>query len=810
MRSTNLAALAALCAFATSASADVKTPRPGVPSFDVDTLLPAPIQDDATRSPLQLPPAAAPLVGAAEREQLPAQRVAVEMPFPLYDVDEHGNVWTRGRSFKASFGTDGATFIPRLGPRAPRNFPVRFTVDSVTSGGASVEFVASVPATRDGDVVAFERGSFVEQYVVAADSIEQRFVFDTLPSRGELVVSIDVASELASRSDDAGFRFENELGHVRYGRAFALDARGTKVGIESRLEGGRIELVVPAAFVATAELPLVIDPLTSTISVDVDSESEWQSDVAFDDTFNAFLVVYEDQFSATDHDVYGRRYIDQVLIGTATIDFTSDDWRNPKVANNNLQSQFLCVAQVGASPTRIIRGRTISAFSGAVGTQFTISGSEAGDKTVPDVGGDPATVGPTYYCVVWQREDSGGDYDVHAQIVTNASTLLNPTTNFLANLSTTNDQFPSISKTNGQPPFGDQNWHILWQHETSATNDDIWGARILWDGTVTNSLFVAANTAENERAPAASPILDVTGAPRYWLAAYTIGSDLRMRVFDGIAVEDTTDLVAGGLSNYGQPTVATDGRRWPLAYTITSGAIPFLDTDLYAATLNYVAGQFTYAEVPVVLANSSTLDETRPEIANTHTSTQTGPWRNYVTYDLYNGTDYDVFAAVYDSPVNAGGYLYCDGTSTACPCANGNNQSITPSGCASSVNQAGAHLNVTGIWSVTADSTLLVCTGMPASAPCLFFQGTGQNLNGAFFGDGLRCAVGTIIRLGTKTASGGAASYGYPADEAIHVRGNLLPTGGWRYYQCWYRNSASYCTTSTFNTSNAAALLWAY
>lgn len=799
-----LFAATALAAGQTPLEPTTKTPAELPHMHDVGTPDVAPIPDPGSQPAREMPSGTSPFAGRAHVTQ---PSVAPALETPLYDVDEHGSVWVLGDSYKASFGSHGATFVPALGARAPRNYPLTFTLAQVTSGGNALAFESQAVARRDGDVVELPRGPFVEQYAISSGGIEQRFVFETLPSRGEIVVSIDVSSELQSRSDAEGFHFENALGAVRYGRAFALDARGTKVGIESRLAGDRIELVVPEEFVAQAELPLVIDPYTSTLSIDVDTGSDWQADVAYDATHNAFVVVYERIFSDTDHDVYARKYVDQVLVDAVIVDVTTDDWRNPKVANNNVANEFLCVAQVGASPNRIIRGRSASAATLNLGAQFTISGTEVGDKLNPDVGGDPATVAPTYYCVVWQRDDTAGDSDIHARLVETDDTLLGTSTIFLANSTTTNDQFPSISKTNGLPPFSTQNWNIVWQHETSTTNDDVQGARILWNGTITDTPFFVASTVENERSPVASEPLDDTSPGRPWLAIYTYDGGLRLRTFEGTTAQATSTIAGPPLGSLGQPVVTTDGRKFPFAYTSSSGAFPFIDVDLNAGTLNYIAGEISYAETTVV-ASSSSVDETRPEIASTFSSTVTGPWRTYITFDEYNGTDYDVKAVVYDTPANAGGYLYCPGTAAVCPCGNGNNGTLGNAGCANSVNPAGARLDVGGLYAVSQDSTVLYAQGMPTTATCLFFQGTGVNQTGLPFGDGLRCATGTIIRLGTKTASAGNAQYGYPADTSIHTKGLIPAGGGWRYYQCWYRNSAVFCSSSTFNLTNGVALLW--
>jgi hypothetical protein len=65
-----------------------------------------------------------------------------------------------------------------------------------------------------------------------------------------------------------------------------------------------------------------------------------------------------------------------------------------------------------------------------------------------------------------------------------------------------------------------------------------------------------------------------------------------------------------------------------------------------------------------------------------------------------------------------------------------------------------------------------------------------------------------VIRLGTKTASGGVASYPTGGDLSVSVRGLIPPAGGVRFYQAWYRNAATFCTTATFNLTNGLATTW--
>jgi hypothetical protein len=126
------------------------------------------------------------------------------------------------------------------------------------------------------------------------------------------------------------------------------------------------------------------------------------------------------------------------------------------------------------------------------------------------------------------------------------------------------------------------------------------------------------------------------------------------------------------------------------------------------------------------------------------------------------------------------------------------------------VNASGAHLSGQGLPSVSNDSFLLVGSGMPEST-VLYFQGTTQvgGGSGSVFGDGLRCAGGTVIRLGTKQNFAGMSSYPEILDPVVSVRGGITGGPQTRTYQSWYRNAAaSFCTPDTFNLANGLTVVW--
>jgi len=724
---------------------------------------------------------------------------------PLYDVDEAGALWAVGETYKASFGTAGATYVPFFGSRAPRNFPVSMRTQSIHIDGVSVAFAAEVAARRDGSNVSFDRGFVMETYAIARDGMEQRFVFEALPARGEIVVTIDVTSELEASVATEGFQFANDLGFVSYGRAYAFDARGEKIEIESQLVDGDIRLVVPAAFAERAALPLTIDPYVATFAVDTDAQDDTNPDVAFEPGSSNALVVYEYAFSATDGDVYAERYADQLFQSSVVIDGTATNWTDPRVAGNFDTANWLCVAAAGASPNRIIRGRLVELSPFGASAQFTISGVESGDKHDADVGGDVTNnvLGVTNYCVVWQRDLSASDTDIHARIVENDGTVVGGTVIFLVNSGATLDSNPSISKTNGRAPSTGRDWNIVFEHEVTSSDSDIQGARIHFDGTVTNALFIVASTTTDERDPTASEVLDDHGAGRPWLCIYEFGSALRTRTILGTSVQLTDTLTPSVFVSYGEPDVTTDGRLWHFVYRSAVNVFPFPDSDVIAASLSSIDGVLYYSAAPQSIASSSTFSETRPRIASLFGSNN--PYRTYIAFQTESASNlYDILVGVYDSPRNAGGFAYCPGTVAACPCGNGG---AGIAGCENSAVTGGALLTAAGDFFVSADHAVLALTQLPPGAPALYFQGTAANLNGSAFGDGLLCVAGAITRMAIKFGTN--SHFPESGDSALHVAGGVPVVGGYRYYQAWHRDAMPFCTASNFNLSNGVAMLWA-
>jgi hypothetical protein len=192
---------------------DVKTPPPAAPHKQPKIFAAAP----AAPAPVEASKAAAALPAAGS--------LALDRSIVRYATSDDGTLWARGASFKASFGREGASFVPCLGAAAPRNFPVGFRLASVRAGDAELAFDAHVEPTRSGELVSFDRGSLVERYTLRPEGIEQSFVFEEPLGAGELVLRIALATELGVEQRGEGLELANDLARIGYGRATVIDAR---------------------------------------------------------------------------------------------------------------------------------------------------------------------------------------------------------------------------------------------------------------------------------------------------------------------------------------------------------------------------------------------------------------------------------------------------------------------------------------------------------------------------------------------------------------------------------------------------------
>lgn len=152
------------------------------------------------------------------------------------------------------------------------------------------------------------------------------------------------------------------------------------------------------------------------------------------------------------------------------------------------------------------------------------------------------------------------------------------------------------------------------------------------------------------------------------------------------------------------------------------------------------------------------------------------------------------------------GFSYCSCDVGTGPCAN---PGAAGHGCANSSSASGAKLVGSGSAVIGADSVILSATGLAPGQPGLYFQGNNAVGAGAgvFFGDGLRCAGNSVVRLGVANsdATGTSSTTAFPAP--ISVKGNV-GAGDLRYYQLWYRDPQGSPCGAQFNLTNGYSIQW--
>ncbi|MCC6784153.1 MAG: hypothetical protein IT457_15025 [Planctomycetes bacterium] len=456
------------------------------------------------------------------------QRVWIDQP------EAGGPIWVRGRDYKAGFAAKGWSFQPRPAPGAPSTASIEFAIPQVSVGGLALRAASNPPESSERHI-AYERGGFRELVELRGESVEQSFVFDGLPNRGEIEVAIAVTTGLAGEAREGGLVFRGPFDTVTYSQAFALDARGAKIAAVTELEGETLRIRVPAAFVAKAVLPLVIDPRIANANAYSSGHDVSRPDVCWDATSATWQIVFDQEWSADDSDCFVRVLAGGSLLPLhlVLIDISPARWVHARIGNLNAYGRSLVAAQVSAdAPAPYwIAGRIFDSGGNLVTNQFDIERGGVvgypGDNLVPDVGGDPVTQGPTYFTVVFEHVYSGTDHDIYARQVRADGTLraAYPT---IVQGSTAYQETPAISKSDGGLPFNSQRFVIAYvEHVAAPADRNLFGAMLTWDGQFvpvngSDTFPIDATTSSWDIEPAvSSPSLPDAAGNRHWLAAFT-------------------------------------------------------------------------------------------------------------------------------------------------------------------------------------------------------------------------------------------------------------------------------------------------
>ena len=192
------------------------------------------------------------------------------------------------------------------------------------------------------------------------------------------------------------------------------------------------------------------------------------------------------------------------------------------------------------------------------------------------------------------------------------------------------------------------------------------------------------------------------------------------------------------------------------------------------------------------------------------------PVAGSVTIGTFTVAGSVAIAADVPGPSGAPGEILCSGdgldpAAAPCPCANAG---APQHGCANSQVAAGARLASSG--TASPDTVVLTASGELPTALSIFLQGDQALSPGVPFGDGVRCAGGTLRRLASLNAVGGTVSFPGPGDPSITARsaalGDPIAPGSSRWYQTYYRDpDLGFCPApagDSWNVTNALRIAW--
>jgi hypothetical protein len=718
-----------------------------------------------------------------------------------HDADETG-MWLRAATYKAKASADGFVYTPFLGSAAPRNFPVALRLGRATLGGRELPLTPKAEVAREGNRFVLDRGSVEVIYDVALDSVEQSFAIDVAGASSDLVLEINVDTDLAfEAAPGGGFRFRGDFGGMSYGTAIVLDGAGRVADVPAVFDGGVIELTVPGSFLAEAVGAVVVDPILGTFATaDYDGDQE-RPDVAYDRNTDSFIHVYEDTFSGADGDVFFRRwdstgaYIDQGFV-----DSSSDSWQRPSVANIDFLNRSLIACE---------RSDTTSGQVEIVGRFFRYSVLALepvmliGDATptytnsIPDVGGSWAPSNEGVFIVTWLRRFSTGSDQLRYRLVRSNGTM-EPIqfVNLPAGMAVGE---PVISKSSGNPTTVNT-WNVAFRVENdNVQTESVWNLQIAADGSLLTSpreLF-GFPTGTGVTGIDVSEGLNLRGLAPTYLVSYDL--------LGGSSTEDKSVIVCRGgfrerlmplseIEHTFQSGVDALGLRF--GTTATDFLVSYLERQPGEGYKAYISSfdllpfdALGVSERRTFLGDvDSTTVRGVASIASRQSGGLSSAWSQANWSALNASSEWDVLAAR---------HIASNGTTNALQY------------CTSAPNSTGDY----GFIALYGDnlltsSKMLVATSLPANTVGFFITGNGFTvLNNPGGSVGNLCVAGGSVLGRYSSSAGSTGSQGFltlninPLALAAPMGTVAATTGSFWQFQCWHRDSSGGLPVSNFTNA---------
>jgi hypothetical protein len=434
------------------------------------------------------------------------------------------------------------------------------------------------------------------------------------------------------------------------------------------------------------------------------------------------------------------------------------------------------------------------------------------DQVDPDIGGDPDMSSSTDYLVVWEfATNSTGERDI-VQMLMRDNGLPDSFAAICVDCSASARDFnPAVSKSAGSGSVAHR-WNVVWEFEFSPSDHDIYGAQLVNAFQIAGP-FIVDNSTYDDRRPSVSSFADMTTSPGDYLVVFDRFFPTDHDII-GYAMNGGSSIASASLSYLEGPTfyyqdqiapsVDSDGCVFAVAYS-EQYSTSTTDYDVYVSTFNIVGSAIDALETHQNLAFTGL-----PELDVQVTAAHGGPALRYMAAWTRQATgNSDIYGGLYAS-AQLVPYCYAgQGNVLGCPCSNPGSGA---GGCNNSVGTGGAVLAASGSPSLSGDTLAFTQSGELQSSLSIFLQGNGDIPNGTTFGDGVRCAGGSLKRLYVHGASAGTVSAPIGADVAVSARsaalGDAIAPCSSRFYQVYYRDpNLAFCSAG-FNIGNGVKAIW--
>ncbi|MEM9379535.1 MAG: hypothetical protein AAGB93_06240 [Planctomycetota bacterium] len=712
-----------------------------------------------------------------------------------------GQLWARGATYKAIADADGFTYVPYLGADASRSWPITFRLARASSAFADLPLDVAT-CSFDRDAAQIDRGAVRARYLLANDSVEQTFVLDrAVLGAGDAVLEVQVSTELTVTRTGSGLVFSGPDGEVHFGSATAFDGAGRTRALATEWDGASLTYRVPASFVAESTGDIVVDPLITTVTVDDFDLELTKPDVAYDADTDTFCVIYEEQFSATDGDVYART-LDGTTLALQDGGYLEIGTRRafgPRVATIAASNRFVAVyTEEDAFDRPSILSRSRLADSGApweAERQIAVT-DEFFTYENPDIGGEAyELMGPSSAAVVFERNPRGSvplPSGIRAALV-DLDGVPFDWFDIAPALGAVSLTKPTISKYTGDPLVHGAWWVAYLAGPADGPARRVHTTRMRFDGVLSEVDQVAwqtTNVAELERVDVSSPYASIEGEAFHMSIEGSLNGSDELLIWNR-CFETNGTLQPVFQTNIQEIFTSAELRRGSLATTTDRVLHSYFDRATSGST--FELRSTTHENVP---GNASAigerritlgqLNETDPSAAAaaSRASGGTGSTSNevfVVWQDREVGGDADIHGALVDlSFPNAVGGTLCPGTR----------------------NSTGEFGFLAGFGDdgLTTPKTM-IATNLPLSALGYFLASRTISPSSPGGSSGLLCLGGSIGRYaGSILDSGTGGRFVFTIDPTsiASPTGSVSAMAGERwYFQAWHRD-ANPVPTSNF------------